>query len=415
MRSLAGFALTWASVFLAIVAILIGSQALFFITTAMIATLLACNLQAYLSVRGLRVERVVPPSAQVGDLVTVMITLWSDRPIRRPLVAVADALPPSMPVSDRSPSLPVAPSYDEPIRTQYRFRPLKRGRFRWSGLTVEGTDVLGLVTKGRSYPTVPTEMIVLPRPIPCSVELPVAGGWGVSEAESGQTRGAGIEPRGIREYRTGDPLRHVHWRSTARMGRLVVKEFEAGSQATVAIVIQRTSGTDIGKDADTTLEAMVGHAAFLVESLLRQGVRVLLPQVDAEAPNHANVQERTAEAMRALALLEGTSPSTLSEELASIVLPGGSVVYALHSVADPELPMAGIDMQARGVRVVPLVYDARAFGKTSVRSAVSADYVDSLQAAGMTPQVMTVRDLASEEGMEGSRTGGSTHVGWQAR
>ncbi len=407
MRSLAGFALTWASVFLAIVAILIGSQALFFITTAMIATLCACHLQAYLSVRWLRVERVVPPSAQVGDLVTVQITLWSEKPIRRPLVAVADALPPGLPVTDRSPSLPIAPSFDEPIRTQYRFRPLKRGRFRWSGLIVEGTDVLGLVTRGKEYPTAATEMIVLPRPIPCSIELPMAGGWGVSEAESGQTRGAGIEPRGIREYRSGDPLRHVHWRSTARTGKVVVKEFEAGSQATVALLIDRQKGHDVGKGAETSLEIMVGHAAFLVETLLRQGVRVLLPQIDPESPNHANVQERTVEAMRALALLDADHTSSLSEELGEIILPGGSVVYAFQAVADPNLSQVASSLQAHGIRVVPLVYDAGAFGRSHLTTAVDAAYVDELQASGMTPQVMNVAEPAERENLSEGRRGPS--------
>jgi uncharacterized protein (DUF58 family) len=403
MRSLAGFALTWASVFLAIVAILIGSQALFFITTAMIATLCACHLQAYLSVRWLRVERVVPPSAQVGDLVTVQITLWSEKPIRRPLVAVADALPAGLPVSDRSPSLPIAPSFDEPVRTQYRFRPLKRGRFRWSGLMVEGTDVLGLVTRGKEYPTAPTEMIVLPRPIPCSIELPTAGGWGVSEAESGQTRGAGIEPRGIREYRAGDPLRHVHWRSTARTGKVVVKEFEAGSQATVALLIDRQKGHDVGKGAETSLEIMVGHAAFLIETLLRQGVRVLLPQIDPESPNHANVQERTVEAMRALALLDAEHGASLSQELSGLLLPGGSVAYVFHAVADSDLARVAANLQAHGVRVMPLVYDAGAFGRSPLTTAVDAQYVDNLQASGMTPQVMTVAESSDRETLSEGR------------
>ena len=397
MRSLAGFALTWASVFLAIVAVLIGSQTLFFITTAMIATLGACHLQAWLSVRALRLERVVPPSATVGDLVTVEITLWSEKAIRRPLVAVADALPPGLPTADRSPSLPIAPSHDEAVRTQYRFRPLKRGRFKWSGLTVEGTDVLGLVTRSKAYPTALTEMLVLPRPIPCMVELPVAGGWGVSEAESGQTRGAGIEPRGVREYRTGDPLRHVHWRSTARTGRVVVKEFEAGSQATVALVVDRHRGHDVGTGADTSLEMMIGHAAYLVETFTRQGVRVVMPQID-DAPNHANVQERIAEAMRALAGLESEGAATLSEEMGDVVLPGGSVVYAFHAVADPGLRQVGASMLARGMRVVPLVYDVAAFGRTPLASAVGAAYVDDLQSTGMMPQPMALNESVETDG-----------------
>ena len=166
-------------------------------------------------------------------------------------------------------------------------------------------------------------------------------------------------------------------------------EFEAGSQATVALMIDREKGHDVGKGAETSLEAMVGHAAFLVETLLRQGVRILLPQVDDEAPDHANVQDRTAEAMRSLAFLEGTGTASLAEELAALDLAGGAVVYAFHTVADPGLAAVGASMLVRGIRLVPLVYDARTFGRTSLPSAIEADYVDGLQSAGMEPQVMT--------------------------
>lgn len=38
--------------------------------------------------------------------------------------------------------------------------------------------------------------------------------------------GGGTEIFGVREYRPGDPLRRIHWRSTARRGELIVREFE---------------------------------------------------------------------------------------------------------------------------------------------------------------------------------------------
>ena len=89
--------------------------------------------------------------------------------------------------------------------------------------------------------------------------LPAAAGWGISEAESGQTRGAGLEPRGVRAYSAGDSLRHVHWRSSAKTGQLLVKEFEAGTHAAAAFLIQRKDGTEIGEGAATSLETMCGR------------------------------------------------------------------------------------------------------------------------------------------------------------
>ena len=238
MRHLAGFALTWASVFLAIVAILIGAPALFYITTALIATICGCRIQAYLAVRGLRLERVAPQSARVGDLITIEISVWSLRKLKRTLVTVWDNLPPSLALSHRSPSLPIAPAFDQPVRTQYQLRALKRGFFKWNGVSVTGTDALGLISKSKAYETAPAEIIVYPRPLPVSLELPSASGWGVNESESGRTRGAGIELRGIREYRFGDSLRHIHWPSSARTGQLLVKEFEAQHDDYNAIMVK---------------------------------------------------------------------------------------------------------------------------------------------------------------------------------
>src|SRR5688572_24891008 len=133
MRNVAGTALATAALFLTMVAVMLNSGALFYMGTALIATIGACRLQAWLSVRALRFERVAPESVKVGDLVTVQITVWSERKIRRPLVTVVDSLPTRLLRTDLSPSLPIAPAYDLPIRTQYQFRPLKRGRYRWTG------------------------------------------------------------------------------------------------------------------------------------------------------------------------------------------------------------------------------------------------------------------------------------------
>ncbi len=102
MRNVAGVAMGVSSAFLAIVAILIGAPALFHITTGLLATLGVCRLQAHLSIRGLRFDRVAPASARVGDLVTVEITVWSERRIRRPLITIEDNLPARLLLSHRS-------------------------------------------------------------------------------------------------------------------------------------------------------------------------------------------------------------------------------------------------------------------------------------------------------------------------
>ncbi|MDX2066424.1 MAG: DUF58 domain-containing protein [Fimbriimonadaceae bacterium] len=387
-----------ASVFLAVVAVLIQAPSLFYMGTALFALIGGCNLQAWLAVRGLRFERLAPAAVRVGDMVTVEVSLWSEHRLRRPLVTVEDNLPPKLRLRDLSPSLPVAPSYDMPVETQYQFRAMRRGRYRWSDLVVVGTDALGLVIKRKTYRTEPTEITILPRPIPVALELPVAAGWGISEAESGQTRGAGIEPRGIREYSSGDSLRHVHWRSTARTGRLLVKEFEAGTHASAAFVVQRTNGSDLfGKTkqgeppALGSLDLMCGHLLYLAEMFVQQGARVELPGLETH-PSHLIPAERMAEISEVLATVQADSDALLSGQLAAIdgALPPGSVVFVLMTLADPALPGVISRVATRGTTVVPLIYPAEAFDvRAAGQSAATTDFLRDLRTVGTQPVLMS--------------------------
>lgn len=394
-RRAAGVALTTAAIFLALVAVLLGSSALFYMGTAMIATIGASRLQAWLAVRGLRFERISPEDVTAGELVTVEVVVWSERRLRRPLVSIEDNLPPQMFASGKGRSLPIAPAYDQPIRTQYRFRPMRRGRFTWSGLTVHGTDALGLVWVTKTYDTEPAEMTVLPMPIPVSIELPHAAAWGINEVESGRSRGAGIEPRGVREYVAGDPLRHIHWRSTARAGALLVKEFEAGSHAPAAFILQRTVGTDLGEGPLTTFEAMCGNAAYLSDWLLRQGLVVEFPTVEWRVRGQSHM-ERQREILELLAGLNADSDETVSAELrrCAETAATGSVIYVMVAVPDPGLPQAIEAATIAGGVVVALLYDPNLFfgSRRGARlpTPTDATYAASLVAAGATAHAIPI-------------------------
>ncbi len=389
LRSVAGVAVSTSAFFLATVAVMLNSPGLFYMSTALIATLAASRVQAWLAVRGLQFERVAPEKAQVGELVTVEMVVWSERRIRRPLVSVTDNLPSRLAVAERTASLPVAPAYDVPIRTQYRFRPLRRGRFKWSSVTVHGTDALGLVTMTKNYDVSPTEMLVVPTPIPLELDLPSASGWGSAETEMGQARGAGIEPRGVREYVPGDSIRYIHWRSSARAGQLLVKEFETGSHAAVGFVIQRSAGTDHGIGGNTTLERMCSNTAYLTERMLRNGAQVLFPTLEEGHRPSASPHERQQEVLATLAGIEPDGHESVGEELARAItkLAQGSMVYVLISTADPKLPGVVREAVGRGLRVLVLGYDPQDYVPSKKHArlpALTEEYLGELSTMGAT-------------------------------
>jgi uncharacterized protein (DUF58 family) len=104
--------------------------------------------------------------------------------------------------------------------------PLRRGLIRFNGVTLARPDPLGLFrsfVKARA----PQTVLVLPKryPIP-HVVLPGTMKYQEGGVAMAANVGRSDEFVALRDYRRGDPLRHIHWRSWAKTGRPIVKEFE---------------------------------------------------------------------------------------------------------------------------------------------------------------------------------------------
>lgn len=102
-------------------------------------------------------------------------------------------------------------------------------------------------------------------------------------------RGAGPEYLGIREYRWGDSMRHVHWPSTARTGAVMVREFEEELRASLAIVVDTFAdvAADIGADVSaddgadrapepTPMDRACSVAASIALTSIEEGLAVRL-------------------------------------------------------------------------------------------------------------------------------------------
>ncbi|HXU89632.1 MAG TPA: DUF58 domain-containing protein [Methylomirabilota bacterium] len=102
----------------------------------------------------------------------------------------------------------------------------RRGRVRFRGLTLARTDPLGLVRALRRL-RAPDTLLVLPRryPVP-DLTLPGARRYQPGGIALASSVGDSEEFVSLREYRPGDPLKRIHWRSSARRGRAVVREHQ---------------------------------------------------------------------------------------------------------------------------------------------------------------------------------------------
>jgi uncharacterized protein (DUF58 family) len=191
----------------------------------------------------------------------------------------------------------------------------------------------------------------------------------------------------------------VHWRSTARTGRLLVKEFETGAYGRVAFMLQRTLGSDIGQPGESSLDRACGHVAYIAQQMLKQGTDVSLPGLLPPGPSGVGRHEYE-EIAGALAGVAATNTSTVGEDLLAhrADLPQGATVYVLLSVADETLPIAAASLKGLGILVVVLAYDPLDFQPglrlRSLQSPIESDYLARLRAAGVKVMIMPRKEAA---------------------
>jgi hypothetical protein len=119
---------------------------------------------------------------------------------------------------------PVPPNQDAEVRLE--LTPLRRGVIRFTGVTLARPDPLGLFRAFLTLP-LPQTAVILPKryPLP-AIPLPGTMKYQEGGVALAASVGQSDEFVALRDYRDGDPLRHIHWRSWAKTGKPVVKEFE---------------------------------------------------------------------------------------------------------------------------------------------------------------------------------------------
>lgn len=152
----------------------------------------------------------------------------------------------------------------EEIRVTVDITPLRRGVIRFDDLRLLLPDPFGLFQRCRHVTAPDATLLVLPRRFPLPpVELPGGAAFKISGEANTNVIGNSGEFVGLRDYRPGDPLRQIHWKSWARTGRPIVKELEDTHYPRFGLIVD-TLSTD--RD-DTHFEEVISVAASFAASL----------------------------------------------------------------------------------------------------------------------------------------------------
>lgn len=242
---------------------------LFYLLLAMMLSLIV--LSGFLSeqcVRRLEVHRYLPDTLFVNQPATC--TLWiANRKSHLPSVSL------------RLLDVINGQDYDGGVRLTHlapgtstlRAYPLsirRRGRYHLEGIRVVTPFPFRLFHKKAFYPE-EASALVCPELIPLP-PLRIQEIHAIGHEHTLARRGHGNSLYNLREFRPGDDSRAIHWMTTARTAKLMLKESEAEDQRTITLAV-----LTVAPDEDEeTFERALSIAASLIDQLLRSGLRLRL-------------------------------------------------------------------------------------------------------------------------------------------
>jgi uncharacterized protein (DUF58 family) len=152
-----------------------------------------------------------------------------------------------------------------------------RGNFSWKSIRAVVSDPLGLIETEMLLPA--SAMLQIRPQIKKFKAIPFRPRSTLHSPGSIPARlgGSGTDFFGVREYHSGDSLRWLDWRLTARHPRkFFTKEFEQEEIAEIGLILDSRQRTDLQIGEESLFESCVGATASLAEMFLHQGHRVSL-------------------------------------------------------------------------------------------------------------------------------------------
>jgi uncharacterized protein (DUF58 family) len=256
-----GAAFTFGALLVGLSAMNTANNLLYLLLGAMLGLIVVSSWLSEQAIVALAIRRSAPRGVTVGQEVRIQYEVTNHK--RRI---------PSLAVELRETGLPVAAflarvgAGDEVIaRSTNRF--VRRGIYPLSTLTVSTSFPFGLFFKERDV-ELPGELVIWPRH-DRALRAPAPGSGKSRALGSALARAAGTrgDYRGLREYRSGDDPKDIHWRSSARFVNPVVREYDRDTSESLWICL------DLAGEPGDAAEGVVEVAASLAARAEAEGKR----------------------------------------------------------------------------------------------------------------------------------------------
>ncbi|MBN8639033.1 MAG: DUF58 domain-containing protein [Anaerolineae bacterium] len=294
------------------------------------------------------------------------------------------------------------------IRGKYRWYVetpcLTRGEFRLGPLTIMSGDPFGLFISPRKFAAT-SRVTVYPATVPISrFQLPM-GVLSGGEAQRQRAQNVTTNAAGVREYASGDSFNRIHWASTARKDRLMVKEFEIDPMVDIWLFMDFSRGSLVEEPTvqrirgngpvipngigipPSTEEYGVVITASLAQHFIEQeralGFAAYVPHREVYQPERGNRQ--LLHILQTLAVARSLSSYTLGQMLTleTPYLTRGTTLVIVTSSLDASWIGEAQILARKGIRPVCVLIDPYSFG-----GGIKADDTRAMLRLGKIPSVV---------------------------
>lgn len=215
---------------------------LFAVDSILIALILSSLILPTLALRGMEVKREMSEEVFEGELFRVTLRIRPRSFLGRMLLEIQDIVPRGLESSGNRAFWGMMPK--EGAKMKYEVVAKRRGSFAFEDLLLRSYFPLGIFGRRRMLKGERKEVLVLPSFVDIG-SLPILLGSRFEMAYSGNpVRDRGLDFRSIREYIPGEGLRRIHWRTSARVGKPMIMEFEERGYGDIGIALDLWNGQD---------------------------------------------------------------------------------------------------------------------------------------------------------------------------
>lgn len=376
--------------FLFLVGNMLGAAQLYTMGAMLLGVCVLSYLYARRVLRGIAVERFVPGPLTVGDAANGALLVRNNDSLPKFFLKVSFGLPPGL-EAERESLLLGAIWPGQQVRLESPVRAVRRGCYELPPIRVTATDPLGVFHRRRRVKA-PGEILVYPRHYALPVgELLGENAYGSISPRQAVLPGHGLDFHSLREYQPGDDLRRVDWKTSARIGKLIVTEYEPTVVGDLLLLLDTRPAATAAEEA---LEHCVSLAASAAVAVLTDGGRVILRAARGDTPE--GVEGRGPESiplfLDALARIE---PGQLSPTAVAAEMPAGESRLLISTVPDDSLRDAVFTATDPG-RATMLILDSEAFAaKEHGAGAKARRFAETIRAQGTHAAVVGPREVAA--------------------